>query len=175
MLNRIHIYLSAIALSALMLACASPPTRVDAQWVNPEFAGKKPVRDMLVMSAVRDSTNRRLFEDQMVAALSAVGVKAVQSYRFAPEDGPLTEQRLRSIVSEAGVSHAMVSRVGNVTTQVNVSPGMMVGPGWGPGWGMGGLGWGGGWGGFHGYYGAAWAALPPTVTTSQEVHADTRL
>jgi hypothetical protein len=164
-----------IAASTLVLACAMPATRLDAQWVNPDYAGKKAVRNVLVMSTVRDASSRRLFEDRMVAALTAAGVKAVQSYRFIPEDGPVGEDRLRRAVSEAGVSHAMVTRISNVSTQVNVSPGMVMGPAWGPGWGPGfGPGWGGGWGGFHGYYNSMWAT-PPQVTTTQNVHADTRL
>jgi hypothetical protein len=127
------------------------------------------------MSAVRDSTNRRIFEDRMVAALEAAGVKAVQSYRFLPEDGPVSEDRLRGVLTQAGVSHAMVSRIINVSTQVNVSPGMVMGPAWGPGWGWGG-GWGPGWGGFVGYQNAMWAtSIPPQVTTTQNVHADTRV
>jgi hypothetical protein len=70
----------------------------------------------------------------------------------------------------------MVTRIVNVSTQVNVSPGMVMGPGWGPGWGAWGPGWGGGWGGFHGYYNSVWAtSIPPSVTTTQNVHADTRV
>ena len=71
--------------------------------MNPEYVGKKAVRNVLVMSAVRDTSSRRLFEDRMVAALAAAGVKGVQSYRFIPEDGPVDEDRLRRAVSEAGV------------------------------------------------------------------------
>jgi len=170
--------LVAVASSLLILACAIPATTLNAQWVNPEYSGKKPVRDVMVMSASRDSTNRRLFEDRMVAALTTAGVKAVPSYRFIPEEGPATEDRLRRAVADSGVSHAMVTRISNVSTQVNVSPGMVMGPSWGPGWGPGsrGAGWGGGWGGFHGYHSSMWVTtIPPQVTTSQDVHADTRL
>jgi hypothetical protein len=50
-----------------------------------------------------------------------------------------------------------------------------MGPAWGPGWGWGG-GWGAGWGGFAGYHNAMWAtSIPPQVTTTQNVHADTRV
>jgi hypothetical protein len=158
-----------------LAGCASTPTTLDAQWVNPQYAGKRSVRNVMVMSAVRDSTNRRIFEDRMVAALEAAGVKAVQSYKFLPEDGPVAEERLRGVLRQAGVSHAMVTRIINVSTQVNVSPGMVMGPGWGPGWGWGG-GWGPGWGGFAGYHNAMWATtIPPQVTTTQNVHADTRV
>src|SRR5512147_1917914 len=53
--------------------CATRATRLDAQWVNPEFAGQRAVRNVMVMAAVRDTTNRRMFEDRMVATLVASG------------------------------------------------------------------------------------------------------
>lgn len=163
-----------LAASALLLGCMTPTT-LDAQWVNPEYAGKRPLRNVMVMGAVRDSTSRRIYEDRMVAALTALGVRAVPSYTVLPDDGPVSEERLRRAVADAGVSHAMVTRIINVTTQVNVSPGMVMGPAWGPGWGWGG-GWGPGWGGMAGYYNTMWAtSIPPTVTTTQNVHADTRV
>ena len=112
------------------------------------------------------------------------GIKAVQSYRTLPNGAAASrEESVRSAVTAAGVSHAMVTRIGNVSTQVNVSPGMVMGPAWGPGWGPGwgppflgggGFGWGGGWGGLNGYYGSMWGpAIPPQITTTQNVHADT--
>ena len=153
--------------AVLLGACAGHPTRIDAHWVRPPLAGKHSLRSVMVMSAVRDSTNRRLFEDRMTAALNAAGVKAVQSYKFIPEEGPLAEDRLRGALAQAGVSHAMVTRIINVSTQVNVSPGMVMGPPMGYGFG-----------GFYGYYGGMWATsyyVPPTVYTTQHVAADTRL
>jgi hypothetical protein len=175
MIQRRSTLLLSAAAALAVLGCASTPTTLDAQWINPEYAGKRSLKNVLVMSAVRDSTNRRIFEDRMVAALQAAGVQAVQSYKFLPEEGPVSEDKLRGVLRQAGVSHAMVTRIINVTTQVNVSPGMVMGPGWGPGWGWGG-GWGPGWGGFAGYHNAMWAtSIPPQVTTTQNVHADTRV
>jgi hypothetical protein len=54
---------------------------------------------------------------------------------------------------------------------------MVMGPTWGPGWGWGrSAGWGPGWGGFAGYHNAMWTtSIPPQVTTTQAVHADTRV
>ena len=168
----------AAATTVLLLVlsgCATRSTTLDAQWVNPEFTGRGSVKSVMVMSAIRDSTNRRLFEDRMAGALSAAGLKAVQSYNFIPADGPVTEDQLRRAVAAAGVEHALVSRVINVTTEVNVTPGMVMGPAWTPGWGWS-AGWGSGWGGFAGYHNAMWATtIPPSVTTTQNVHADTRL
>lgn len=167
--------LIAAAMAILVLGCATTATTLDAQWVNPAFVGKKAVRNVMVMSAARDSTNRRIFEDQMVAALDAAGLKAVQSYKFVPENAPVSEERLRRAVAQAGVQQVMVARIVNVSTQVNVSPGMVMGPAWGPGWGPG-PGWGSGWGGFAGYHNSMWATtIPPQVTTTQNVNVDTRV
>ena len=167
--------LLAAAAGLALLGCAIAPSTLDAQWVNPQAAGKRSLNRIMVMSAVRDSTNRRIFEDRMVAALQAAGVKAVQSYKFIPEEGPVGEERLRGVLVQAGVTHAMVTRIISVSTQVNVSPGTVMGPGWGPGWGWGG-GWGPGWGGFAAYQNAMWAAsVPPQVWTTQNVHSDTRV
>ena len=55
----------AVITSVLLVACATPATSLDAQWVNPQYAGKKPVRGIMVIGATRDSTNRRIFEDRM--------------------------------------------------------------------------------------------------------------
>lgn len=174
-IDRLGTLLAAAAAALLVAGCATQPTSLDAQWVNPAFVGKKAVRNVMAMSAARDSTNRRIFEDQMVAALQAAGLKAVQSYKFIAEDGPVSEERLRRAVAEAGVQQVMVTRIVNISTQVNVSPGMVMGPGWGPGWGPG-PGWGHGWGGFAGYHNSMWATtIPPQVTTTQNVNADTRL
>ena len=167
---------AALALAtALLLGSCATPTTIDAQWVKPEFAGQRTVRSIMLFGAVRDSATRRLYEDRMVAALGARGVEAVQSYRFVPDDGPVDEARLHELVARAGVSFGMVTRIINVTTQVNVSPGMVMGPGWGPGWGWN-SGWGPGWRGFAGYYNTMWVTTtPPRVTTTENVHADTRV
>ncbi|MFT3718232.1 hypothetical protein [Pseudorhodoferax sp.] len=174
MLKRLSVALFAMV-AVVLAGCASSPTSLDAQWVNPQFAGKKPVDNVMVMAATKDATNRRLIEDRMVQQLSGQGVKAVQSYKFLARDGEVTQEQLRAVVTQAGVSYALVSRVTNVSSQVNVDPGMVMGPAWGPGWGAG-MGWGPGWGGWAGYWNTMWApSIPPSVTTTQNVHVDTRL
>ena len=52
----------------------------------------------------------------LAAALGAVGVKAVPSYTVLPQDGPVAEESLHRAVTQAGVSHALVTRVINVST-----------------------------------------------------------
>jgi hypothetical protein len=175
MSRRMGLAAAAAAAAVLAAGCATRATSIDARWVNPELVGKRAVSSVLVVSAARDSTNRRLFEDQMVAALAAAGVKAEASYKRITEDGPVSEDALRRAVAAAGVSHAMVTRIINVSTDVIVTPGMVMGPAWGPGWGHRDP-WGPGWGGAASYRNSMWATtVPPQVSVNQNVHADTRL
>lgn len=175
MLFRPFVLAFATAAMLVLGGCATRSTTLDARWVNPEFAGQRSIRSVMVMAAIRDSTSRRNFEDRMVAALSASGIKAVPSYQFIPNDGPVSEEQLQRAIADAGAGHALVSRIINVTTEVTVTPGMVMGPTWTPGWGWS-SGWGPGWSGFARYHNATWAtSVPPRVTTTQNVHSDTRL
>jgi hypothetical protein len=158
---------AALILGAALLAGCAAPTVLNTQWSNPQFTGKPPMRSILVMGITKDPNNRRNFEDQMVAQLAARGVKAVPSYRFAPDVGAVEQVKLEQAVKEAGAAGVLLTRVVNVTEQVHVSPGMVMGPPMGYGFG-----------GFYGYYGGMWATsyvMPPTVYTTQHVAADTRL
>lgn len=164
------------ALTALVVAaCATRATSIDAQWVSPALAGKRTVQSVLVIGALRDTTQRRMFEDRMVDALLASGVKAAHGYKFLPDSGQLTEDQIKRAVASAGASHVLVSSITSVTTDIRVTPGMVSGPGWGPG-----RGWpstmGPGWGGMTSYHNTAWArSTPPDVRTTQNVNGDTRI
>ncbi len=153
--------------AALLLGACAAPTVLNTQWVNPEFKGKPPVRSILVMGITKDPTNRRNFEDEMVAQLGTRGVKAVPSYRYAPDAGAAGQVKLEQAVKESGVAGVLLSRVVNVSEEVQVTPGMYMGPPMGYGFG-----------GFYGYYGGMWASsyyVPPTIYTERKVAADTRL
>lgn len=158
---------AALLICAALLAGCAAPTVLNTQWVNPQAAGKPPMRSILVMGILADPNNRRNFEDQMVAELATRGVKAVPSYRFAPNAGTVEQVKLEQAVKEAGVSGVLLTRVVNVSEQVNVTPAMVVGPPMGYGFG-----------GFYGFYGGMWASsyvVPPTIYTTQHISADTRL
>jgi hypothetical protein len=158
---------AALLLGAALIGACAAPTVLNTQWVDPKIAGKPPMRSMLVLGITKDPTDRRNFEDRMVAQLSARGVKAVPSYQFAPDAGAMEQVRLEQVVKQAGVAGVLLTRVVNVSEQVHVAPGMVMGPPLGYGFG-----------GFYGYYGGMWAAsytTPPTVYTTQHVAADTRL
>ena len=149
----------------LLSGCAS--TAINAQWVNPQAGNRLPVKSVMVMGINRDSTARRIYEDAMVAQLGLRGVKAVQSYKLLPDDGPAEQQAIQAAVSQVGADAVLISRTISISNEVRVSPGYVVGPPWGFGWP-----------GFYGYYHSYWSAayaFPPYVYTVQNVLVDTRL
>jgi len=150
----------------LLSACAS--TQFNAQWLNPEAGSRLPVKSVLVIGISRDTTARRVYEDTMVAQLAARGVRAQPSYRSLPDDGPAAQPAIERAVRDAGADAVLISRAISVTSEVRVSPGMVMGPPFGFGWG----------GGFYGFYNGMWAsayAIPPSVYTVQNIVVDTRL
>jgi len=175
MIARIVASLVAVIAALLAAGCASNPTSINAQWVNPSAAKAVEVQKVLVIAALRDSTQRRLLEDRMVEALGAAGVKAAQSHPFLGDAAELSEDQLRKVVADAGASHVLISSISGMTTDVRVTPGMVTGPGWGPGWSRTSP-MGPGWRGMSSYYNSAWArSTPPEVRTTQNLHGDTRL
>lgn len=150
----------------LALAACAAPTVLNTQWSNPDFKGK-PIRNILVVAVVKDTTNRRTFEDAMVRQLAAKGVKAEPSYRYSPDAGVMEQAKMQQAVKESGATGVLLSRVVNVSQTVKVSPGMYMGPPVGYGFG-----------GFYGFYGGMWASsyyTQPSLYTEENVTADTRL
>lgn len=169
MSHRIVSAIRAVALigAALALAACATSTQFNAQWVNPQAGSRLPVKNVLVIGISRDTTARRVYEDTMVAQLTARGVKAQPSYRSLPDDGPAPQAAIEKAVRDAGADAVLISRTVSVTNEVRVSPGMVMGPPYGFGWG-----------GFYGYYHGMWSsayAMPPNVYTVQNVVVDTRL
>jgi len=77
-----RIVASLVVVIAALLAgrlCLEP--HVDQRAVGQSVvANASKVQKVLVIAALRDSTQRRLLEDSMVQALGAAGVKAAQSH-----------------------------------------------------------------------------------------------
>jgi 5-carboxymethyl-2-hydroxymuconate isomerase len=175
MISRVVVFIASAAMAMLATGCATRATSIDAQWVSPAIASKGKVQTVLVVGALRDSTHRRMLEDSMTQALTTAGVKAVPSHRFLADSAEVSEAQLRGAVAAAGASHVLISSVSGRSTDVRVTQGMVMGPGWGPGWG-----WphtmGPGWGGMASYHSMAWrSSMTTDVRTTERLHGDTRL
>ena len=120
-----------IVAAALMAAgCASRPTSIDAQWASPSIASRGKVQSVLVIAALRDSTQRRMLEDRMVEALAAAGVKAAPSHKMLADSPQVSEAQLREAAAGAGASHILISSISGQTTDIRVTPGLVRAPGW---------------------------------------------
>ncbi|MFN9030690.1 MAG: hypothetical protein ACK54C_11005 [Betaproteobacteria bacterium] len=173
-----RLFAGVIALIAAVLAagCATRATSIEAQWVSPAMAGRGKVQNVLVVAALRDSTQRRMLEDQMARALTLAGVKAVPSYLHVADTAQISEAQIRKAVADAGSAFVLVSSISGVTTDVRVTQQSMMGPGWGPGWGWHGSSMGPGWPGMQSFYAASWnRSITSDVRTTTNVHGDTRL
>jgi hypothetical protein len=161
-------WLSRLAPFAALLvvtACAGP-TVVNTQWTDPQFSAK-PIRSIVVVGITQDTTNRRVYEDAMVAQLGARGVKALPSYTFAPAPGAVSPEVMQKALTDFGAKGVLLTQVVNVSQSVQVTPGMNTMPPRGAGFG-----------GFNTFYGGMWASsfqAPPTITVRDNVVADTRL
>lgn len=151
---------------ALLLTACVSSTQLNGQWVNPTAGTALPIKGVVVMGVINDATMRRIYEDTMVAALNARGIKAVQSYLRLPADGPAPQADIERVVKEAGVDAIMITRLVRVTNEISMSPGL-VGP-------VGPFGWGGFYGMYSGMWGAGFA-IPPTINTYQNFALDTRV
>jgi hypothetical protein len=149
----------------VVTACAGP-TVVNTQWTDPQFSAK-PIKSIVVVGITQDTTNRRVYEDAMVAQLGARGVKALPSYTFAPAPGAVSPEVMQKALTDFGAKGVLMTRVVNVSQSVTVTPGMNTMPPRGAGFG-----------GFHSFYGGMWSSSfqsPPTITVRDNVMADTRL
>jgi len=127
---------------ALLAGCAS--VELASSWKDPAFAGPAP-RNVLVMGVSRTDTNRRLFEDNFSQSLRAAGLGAVPGYTLIPENGAISNDRVRQAVAKAGADAVMVTRVQRVEKHVDVSPSYAPGPYYG---------------GFYSWYGTTWGSAP---------------
>ena len=161
---------AAVVMLLAVTACTGP-TVLNTQWTDPQFSAK-PMRSILVVGIIKDTSNRRVYEDAMVAQLTGRGVKAMPSYLFAPESGPVSLEVMEKALADFGATGVLLTRVVNVSQSVRVTPGMPPrNMGFRPSRNM-------GMRGFYGFYDGMWASSfhsPPTITVQENVGADTSL
>ncbi len=134
-MNRWMARLATGAAALVVAACAS--TTMKDSWVDPSVR-TVPFAKVLVV-AVGEVTQQRIFEDVMVEKLRNVGVEGVQGYTLLP-DGRATEEQMNAAVTRSGADGLMLVRSKGVRTETEVRTTTAAGP-MGPGW----YGWYGSW------------------------------
>ena len=90
-----------VFIALLLTACSTTttPTPIVTEWRNPAYA-PAPFKRILVGGPSGNISIRRNFEDEFVAQLGAMGVDAVASYKYIPEDQEIDEAKLRQAAQQ---------------------------------------------------------------------------
>ncbi len=163
MLFRDSVRSLSIAAAVVLLAACAAQTSIVNQWEAPDRSPA--LKRVFVASVFQDASVRRTFEDQVAAALAARGVEAIPGYRYLPEDGPVSSDRLAAAVRASGASGVLFTRVLKVdrqTTLIATAPTY-----WGPTIGY--AGW------YPGAWGPVYAYPMVQAVTTDTVIAEVRL
>ena len=157
--------LLALVLLSLGLAACGGATRFSSTWVDPaagptDWDGQKVVA--FVLSA-RDSI-RLGAEESLARELTSRGAQGVAGHTLVPRDVTEDQDRVRELLSSAGVVGAVVMRVVSQTQQISSSPGTV--------WYTGSY-----YPSFYGYWGYGWNAMyqPGQVRSDTIVSIETLL
>lgn len=145
-----------IALSLLLVACAAQ-TKLTTVWADPDHHGPR-FRHVLVVGFGEDGASRRVFEEEFVRALKAVGIAAQPSFSLESGVRETDLERVRELVRRSGADGVLTTRLVGVDKRVSYMPGqVVVAPG---------LGYRRG---FYGYYSSAIVMSTPPSTFNYEV------
>jgi hypothetical protein len=141
--------LFALSLAAALLLSGCAATEIIHQWTSPIYTTAS-FKRIMVIGVSQQSAIRRTFEDDFVTQLKAIGMDAVPSYQYIPEDGQVAESRLAQAVKQAGADAVITTRLVRVDKKADITPGP-----YGPYPGF----------GFYRWYSSAWVGFyePPRV------------
>ena len=131
-------FLSTFVLVLVLLPSCSPTTKLASVWRDDGYQNHP--KKMMIIGEFKNPGNRRLFEDEMVKQLKALGIDAVVSYAAIPERTEVDRETITAKMNELGADAVLIARVVDKKTVSTYVPGT-VRPGY-PGYG----------GGWHGYY-----------------------
>jgi hypothetical protein len=90
-----------VFITLILSACSTTTnTPIVTEWRNPAYA-PAPFKRIIVGGPSGNISLRRNFEDEFVTQLRAMGVDALASYKYIPEDQEMDEAKLRHAAQEA--------------------------------------------------------------------------
>jgi hypothetical protein len=156
------IILGILALTAILLNGCSQ-TRVTSVWVDPEYQGDG-IDNVFVVGVSRDSSLRRIFEDEFVALFKQRGVNAISSYRVLPDKDLQDEKMLDSKLKEADSDTILMTRLIDIRKDTQyIPPDYVYAP---PAHYY---------GGWHGYYNRAYMVSPGYTVEYETAVLETNL
>lgn len=124
-----------------LLGCGTVTT-VPLVWKDPAWAGDGYAR-IFVIGVAENPATRRVFEDELVAALRGRGTSAVASYTTLPDTERLGEERIRKAMAAGDFDAVVITRLlGSEERPTYVPPRTYTVPST--------------YGGYYGYYHRSW-------------------
>jgi hypothetical protein len=122
------------ALALIVAGCSTEQTQATDTWKDPSYVAG-PMKNVVVIGARLNNTNRRTLEDGFAAALSTHGTRATPSYTVLPTPMP-SKEAARAMVQQGGYDGVLVSSLKGVNDNVAVAGGAgfwdaYYRPGWG--------------------------------------------
>jgi hypothetical protein len=118
-MSTLRIRLVTSGLLAALCGCAT--TELTNTWKDPQYHSG-PVKKIMVVGISNQASVRRTFEDTFAEILKAKGVEAIPSHTLVPEDGQMTEDKLRAAVQQSGASAVLITRMVERQTDTAVMP-----------------------------------------------------
>lgn len=118
-LSQVVIPATIVILMSIGPGCASP--HLTNMWRDPEFKGPS-MTNMLIIAANKSPVNRRIWEDEIVAKLSAQGVASTPSYRLYSDSIPDPDQ-VRVAVREKKIDGVLLIKRLPTEISTNYIPG----------------------------------------------------
>jgi len=111
-----------LLLACLLILGGCSSTRLVTSWRDASFQGGQ-LRKPLVMAIVQKQIIRAKLEDEFVSQLRTMGVEAVQSYKFFPDQQGLDHDTIRARFPETGCDSVLVTRLVDVKKETAYVPG----------------------------------------------------
>ena len=134
MISLFRYFLSTSVLALLLLPSCSTTTKLTSVWRDDGYQDHP--KKMMIIGGLKTPGNRRIFEDEMVKQLKAVGTDAVVSYAAIPEQAGADRDTIAAKMNDLGADAVLIARVVDKKTVTTYVPGARPGPrsGSGGGW-----------------------------------------
>lgn len=98
-----------------LIGCSSPSTRLINRWHDPDFAGPK-LQKVLVLGIFKDQEQRRAFESAFVKQIDPSGKQAIAGYTLMPEmEDYDSKEDIMAAVEQSGADSVLITHFrGNI-------------------------------------------------------------
>ena len=101
-------FLAAALVLSLLASCSN--TKITSVWMDQKKAGTS-YNDILVIGIAEEQHNRRLFEEEFTAQLTAAGIESEVSYKMLPEGTSITRETVSEAIEGKNIDAVIVTHL----------------------------------------------------------------